>query len=419
MIRFFRSMLLPLLLLAAVVLEAADGRVTAQALNLRAKPDTKSPVVGRAVKGEVLTVYREVNGWYEVSLPATVEAWISAGLVKNNKVASNANLRSGPGTSHASLGVLAAGTPLTILSRQNGWAKVRVPNPGSLRAYASARYINASGTVPASGGAAVSRSATAAKPRINGLAARNGIVVYHVGSGQVLYEQHADRPVAIASLTKMMTLLVALDELERRSDVTLDTKVPISKSAAGVAPTKAGLVPGKSITVRELLSSMIIKSCNDSAALTAEFFGGGSADYFIYKMNQKARALGMKSTTFYNPHGLPGASAELDNRSTPNDLVKLARAFMQRKLARQWVNTKSVKITNGLAQPKVLNGHNNLLGKNGVDGIKTGYTNRAGFCIATHANTASGEYIIIATGFPKAATRDSVVAQLLKWARNR
>lgn len=395
---------------------AEIATVTASSLNLRAAANGDAPVVASVSRNSKLEIVERNGSWCKVSLKGrTVKAWVAASLVSNGKLRSNANIRSGAGTNYPALGVLPAGTSVKVLQKSGKWCRISVVPNGGLYAYAASSYLKGSGQ---QGAAKVEKKASSSGqgPKIANVPSRASMLVYGVESGRIYYSRGGDKRVAIASLTKMMTLLVALEELERRTDIDLNTKVKISKWAASAAPTKAGLVPGKEIIMRELLQAMIIKSCNDCAAQVAEFFGGGNPDLFIHLMNTKARKLGMKNTKFFNPHGLPGASAAQDNYSTAEDLILLSRALMEKSLARQWVKTKSVRVTTGLHAPKVFNGHNHLLGKMGVDGIKTGYTQRAGCCIAIHASTSRGKYIIIVTGFNKSATRDAAAAELLRWA---
>ena len=379
------------------------GTVTASTLNLRDAPQSNASIVTTVVKGTKLKIHKVTGSWLEVTPPRPVTGYIFTPLLNNDKVRTAANLRVAGRLSATSLGVLPAGTKCTILSRGKEWTKVRVSAVSTLRVYAGKSYVSGD------------HNDSSSAAELSGINKSYGIAVYDVTRGKMLWSQRGQRKVSIASLTKMMTLLLALETIDKDPDISMNTKVKVSASAAGTAPTKAGLVPGKFIVMRELLSSMIIKSCNDCAALVAEYFGKGSSAAFIRQMNDKAKALGMHNTTFYNPHGLPGSSASKDNCSTPEDMVILAKALMRHPQAREWVKQTSVRLTTGVANPMTLQGHTPLLGKYGVNGVKTGYTNRAGSCVATHASTKYGNYIVIITGCESAKARNATLEKIMKW----
>ena len=250
---------------------------------------------------------------------------------------------------------------------------------------------------------------------------RSGIL-FDPETNRVLWALSPEEQVPIASMTKMMTLLVALEMLNARKDISFGSLITVSKTAPQVSPTRLGLTEGQPITVEELLKSMIIKSANDCAQMVAETFGNGNAANFIAMMNRRAVQLGMKSTRFYNPHGLPGKSARSDNVSSCEDMVILSQALMRFPKAREWVATKNAKIASGFDQPVVAVNHNKLLGSTlcpGINGIKTGFTQRAGFCIAANCTRTTGRLIAVITGFPSSKGRDAMVAKLINWGFRR
>jgi len=246
-------------------------------------------------------------------------------------------------------------------------------------------------------------------------------ILYDPATNRVLWSTDPEARVPIASMTKMMTLLVALDMLSSRKDVSLDSSVTVSNTAVLVAPTHLGIHPGQQIPLEELLKSMIIKSANDSAQMVAEFLGSGSAENFVAIMNQKAAQLGMKSSHFYNPHGLPGKSARSDNVSTCEDLILLAQRLLQYRQAATWVSTRMAKI-GGFPQPVEVVNHNRLLSSQacpGVNGVKTGFTQRAGFCITVNCVRGPNRLIAVFTGVPSSKVRDAVASKMLNWGFKR
>ncbi len=188
-------------------------------------------------------------------------------------------------------------------------------------------------------------------------------IVTDASDGSVYAERDADRPVNVASLTKIMTALVVL---ERCSP---DEKVVIKPEYTGVEGSSAYLAPGEEYTVEQLLYAMLLASGNDAATALA-CHAAGSTDEFAALMNEKAAALGCASTHFENPHGLDGK----DHRSTARDMAAITAAAMDNGVFSRIVSTRSVSF-NG----KSYVNHNRLLWQTeGVVGVKTGYTKSAG-----------------------------------------
>src|SRR5262249_28831250 len=146
-------------------------------------------------------------------------------------------------------------------------------------------------------------------------------IVIDAASGQVLLQSNADAQTYPASLTKMMTLYLLFEALQK-GKVTLDQPLPISTYAASMPATNLSLTPGDTITVRTAIQGMIIRSANDVAVVVAEGLAG-SVDAFAVKMNAKAAALGMTRTEFRNPNGLPDA----EQHTTARDIATLALAL--------------------------------------------------------------------------------------------
>ncbi|OYV32558.1 MAG: hypothetical protein B7Z81_12600, partial [Acidocella sp. 20-61-6] len=202
-------------------------------------------------------------------------------------------------------------------------------------------------------------------------------ILIDASTGHVLAASGADTPRYPASLTKLMTLDLAFEAL-RDGQITLDTRIPISEHAASVQPVKLGLAPGSTITVRQAILSMTTMSANDAATALGEYLGGGSEEHCAELMTQRAHALGMEQTRFYNASGLPNPNQV----STARDLAILARDI---------VMTFPQDQPFFEVQKFDLDGHtiysnNNMLKTYpGATGMKTGYTTLARHNLITSA----------------------------------
>jgi D-alanyl-D-alanine carboxypeptidase len=229
-----------------------------------------------------------------------------------------------------------------------------------------------------------------------------GIVV-DAKTGKVLYESDADEYRYPASVTKVMTLYVLFQELEA-GKVKLGDKMKVSKFAATAVPTKLGLKSGSSISVENAIKALVTLSANDMARVIAEYVAG-SESAFAKRMTSTAKALGMKKTTYANASGLP------DKRqvTTVRDQAILAAAIYEHfPTYYKYFQTKSFSYGK-----RTYGNHNNLLGKGGVDGIKTGYINSSGYNLMTAARTDGRHIVVIGFGFNKAGTRDAKVRELV------
>jgi len=231
-----------------------------------------------------------------------------------------------------------------------------------------------------------------------------GIVV-DAKSGEVLYEDHADSERYPASVAKVMTLYILFQELEA-GNLSLSTKMTVSRHAAAAVPTKLGLRAGSTITVKDAISSLVTLSANDMARVIAEHISGTESK-FAERMTATARALGMRHTTYRNASGLPDGG----QRTTVRDQAILGIAIYQHfPQYYEFFQTKSFRYGG-----RTYGNHNNVLGYMGVvDGIKTGYINAAGSNLLTAARGNNRHIIVVAFGFNSAASRDAKVRELVK-----
>ncbi|MBT3466986.1 MAG: D-alanyl-D-alanine carboxypeptidase, partial [Rhodobacteraceae bacterium] len=224
-------------------------------------------------------------------------------------------------------------------------------------------------------------------------------------TGEVLHARNADTRLHPASLTKMMTLYIAFEAIEK-GEISLDTMVTISKHAASEPPSKLGLKSGQKIAMRYLVRAAAVKSANDAATAIGEALSGSEAR-FARRMTRTAKALGMSRTTFKNAHGL----TEKGHMSTAHDMTILGRHVLYDYP--QYYNLFSRRTTYAGIR-EVANTNRRLLGSyKGADGIKTGYTRAAGSNLVASAERGNKRIIATVFGGKSSASRNAKVAELL------
>lgn len=230
-------------------------------------------------------------------------------------------------------------------------------------------------------------------------------IVVDAKTGKVLQGENIDEPRIPASITKVMSLYLLFEQMER-GRIRPDSQLTVSEYAASQPPTKLGVRPGSTIEVEDAIKAMVTLSANDISVVVAENIAG-SEDAFARMMTRKARELGMSSTEFYNPHGLPHSPP---NITTARDLAVLGRAIQDR-FPKYFAYFQTSSFQYG---KRTIRGHNRLLGKvNGVDGIKTGYTRLSGFNLLTSVNTDTRSVVAVVLGGRSGASRDQKMAGLI------
>ena len=230
-------------------------------------------------------------------------------------------------------------------------------------------------------------------------------LVVDANSGKVLHAKDAHELRHPASVTKVMTLYMMFEQLER-GKMTLDTPIVMSSRAAAMPPSKLGLNPGQTIRAEDAIKALVTKSANDVATAVSEHIGGSEAR-FAEMMTAKAHSIGMTRTNYANASGLPNPR----QITTAHDLVILGRAVQERypKYYRYF------STHNFAYAGRSLRNHNRLLGQiEGIDGIKTGFTNASGFNLLSSVHRDGQHIVAVVIGGRTAASRDRIMANLIE-----
>jgi len=236
--------------------------------------------------------------------------------------------------------------------------------------------------------------------------AREAAIVINARTGQILYQKNADALRYPASLTKMMTIYMTFEAMQK-GRLTFESRIPVSARAAGMAPTKLGLRAGGTVSVRDAVLGLMTKSANDAAAALAEHLGGTEAR-FAEMMTAKARSLGMNNTNFHNASGLPDPL----QRTTARDMATLS-LHLQRDFPEHYHMFATRAFTfAGVVQRN----HNRLLGQYpGADGLKTGFIRASGFNLAASARRGDTRLIGVVFGGSSGPARDRQMMTLLDY----
>ena len=250
--------------------------------------------------------------------------------------------------------------------------------------------------------------------------AKSGILL-DADTGRVLWSKNSKKAIPIASMTKMMTALITFEDI-RSGKASMNDSVRVTKAAAKIGGSDIWLDSRETFKLGDLLKAMLVKSANDAAYLIAQTMAGGSEVAFVKRMNKRAKELGLKKAKFNNPHGLPekrlGANAD-----SPEELAFLASILMKYPEVLKLTSTKIDYIARKIGKFKrtQLVNTNKLVrsGCPGVDGMKTGYTRKAGFCITLTCKRNGKRVIAVLTGFPSSKKRNTFAKKLLDWGYKR
>lgn len=236
-----------------------------------------------------------------------------------------------------------------------------------------------------------------------------GAFLVEASTGKVLYAENEYKKTSIASVTKIMTLILVCEALEE-GRITLNQKVVVSKHAASMGGSQVFLEEGEEITVEELLKSTVIASGNDSAVALAELCAG-SESLFVKQMNDKARSLGLKATNFENTTGLDDTAT--NHYSCPADIATMSRELIKHDIILKYSSLWQDTIRNG--EFTLTNTNRLVRYYDGCNGLKTGSTDKAGFCMSATAKRGNLQLIAVITGARTSDERNSAARALLDY----
>jgi D-alanyl-D-alanine carboxypeptidase (penicillin-binding protein 5/6) len=236
-------------------------------------------------------------------------------------------------------------------------------------------------------------------------------IVIEQDTGKVLFEKSPNEKLPPASMTKIMTMLLIMEQIEK-GKLKLQDKVRTSEHAASMGGSQIFLEPGEEMTVNEMLKGIAIASGNDASVAVAEHIAG-SEEGFVDMMNKKAKDLGLKNTHFQNPTGLPAKN----HYSTAYDMAIMAKELMKYPLIRKYTGKYEDYLREDTDKKFWLVNTNKLVRfYPGVDGVKTGFTTEAKYCLTASAERNGMRVISVIMGSPTSKERNAEVTKLLDYA---
>lgn len=240
-----------------------------------------------------------------------------------------------------------------------------------------------------------------------------GAVLIDAESGEVLFEQDSHKELPPASVTKVMTMLLVMEAADD-GRITLDDEVTISERAASMGGSQMYMEAGEKHKVRELMEGVAMASANDGCVALSEYVAG-SEEIFVERMNKRAEELGMRDTHFVNTNGLPVAN----HYSSAYDIAIMSKALYAHKETHQWFTKWQSTITVGLPGKEkefgLTNTNKLIKAYPGCNGIKTGFTSDAGFCLSASAVRGDTHLIAVVLGCETSKMRNAQVAKLFDY----
>ncbi|MGG1663895.1 D-alanyl-D-alanine carboxypeptidase family protein [Brevibacillus sp. NRS-1366] len=236
-------------------------------------------------------------------------------------------------------------------------------------------------------------------------------VMIEADTGTVLYEKNANEKMPPASITKVMTMLLIMEAVER-GELKLTDKVRTSERAASMGGSQIFLQPGEEMAVEDMIKGIAIASGNDASVAMAEHLSG-TEEAFVAKMNERAKQLGMKNTNFVNSNGLPAPN----HYSSATDIAIMSRELLKHEGITRFTGTYQDYLRKDSANPFWLVNTNRLVRfYEGVDGLKTGYTAEAKYCLTATAKRNNMRVISVVMGEPDVKTRNNEVSTMFNYA---
>ncbi|MGM9987033.1 MAG: D-alanyl-D-alanine carboxypeptidase family protein [Bacillaceae bacterium] len=239
----------------------------------------------------------------------------------------------------------------------------------------------------------------------------NSAIVIEQDTGKVLYEKNANQKLPPASMTKIVTMLLIMEQI-KTGKLKYTDKIRASEYAASMGGSQIFLEPGEEMTVNEMLKGIAIASGNDASVAMAERIAG-SEDAFVQMMNNKVKELGLKDSQFQNPTGLP----EKEHYSTSHDMAMLGRELLKYPEITKYTGTYEDYLRENTEKRFWLVNTNKLVRfYPGVDGLKTGFTAEAKYCLTATAKKEGMRVIAVVMGEPTSKDRNKEVGELLDYA---
>ncbi|MGI5842057.1 MAG: D-alanyl-D-alanine carboxypeptidase family protein [Christensenellales bacterium] len=236
-------------------------------------------------------------------------------------------------------------------------------------------------------------------------------IIIEFNSGEVVYEEKADQKVQVASIVKLMTTLLTIEEIEK-GNIKLTDKITSSENAAGMGGSQVFIDPFEQYSVEEMLKSVIVASANDAAVALSEHVAGNE-DAFVTKMNKRAKELGMTNTLYANSTGLPAPEEYSTARDTAILLKEVIKHDIYHKYSTIWMDEL---VHPSGRKTEVVNTNKLTRYFKGCDSGKTGFTDEAGYCLVASAQRDGLRFIAVSLGAPDSKTRFANVTNLLSYA---
>ena len=240
----------------------------------------------------------------------------------------------------------------------------------------------------------------------------NSAILLEAETGEVIFEKNADKRVPPASITKIMTLLLAMEAVED-GKLNLDEEIEISRKAESMGGSQVYLPANITLKLESVLEAVAMASANDASVAIAEAVGG-SYNNFIAMMNERAKELGMENTNFVNSTGLPAEN----HYSTARDISIMARELIKHKKVLEWTSTWLDYIELPERKAMVVNTNELIKRYDGFDGLKTGHTQEAGFCLAGTAENNNMRLISVVLNGETLKEREEVTTKLMDYGFN-
>ncbi|SMO41079.1 D-alanyl-D-alanine carboxypeptidase family protein [Melghirimyces algeriensis] len=239
-------------------------------------------------------------------------------------------------------------------------------------------------------------------------------ILMDMDTGTVLYEKNSNEKLPPASITKIMTMLLVMEALEQ-GKISYHDKVRVSERAASMGGSQVYLEPGEVMNLRDMLKAVAVGSANDASVALAEHIAGTEED-FVQMMNRRAEKLGMKNTRFQNPNGLPAD----DHYTTAGDIAIMSRELLKHPEITRFTRIYEDHLRKESENPFWLVNTNRLVKfYKGMDGLKTGFTAKAKYCLSATAKRGNLRVIAVVMGEPDAKARNREITRMIDYAFNR